>query len=211
MSEVAIPAAAAARPRDRPLVLLFRRAWRLARTRIGVALVVLLVGVALIGPFFAPHSPTAFAGAPYTGPGHGTVLGTDNLGRDVLSRFLWGGRSILGLAAAATAIGLVLGTSIGLLAAYSRSRLDDLLMRTMDVILAFPSIVLALVAVSTVGPKLWLIVVVVAVTTLPRVARVTRGAALEIVGRDMCRPPRQWASRVARSCPASCFRTSRGR
>lgn len=165
-------------------MLLFRRAWRLARTRIGVALVVLLVGVALIGPFFAPHSPSAFAGAPYTGPGHGTVLGTDNLGRDVLSRFLWGGRSILGLAAAATAIGLVLGTSIGLLAAYSRSRLDDLLMRTMDVILAFPSIVLALVAVSTVGPKLWLIVVVVAVTTLPRVARVTRGAALEIVGRD---------------------------
>jgi len=185
VSEAVAPGAViAARPRDRPLLLLFRRAWRLARTRVGVALVVFLVGLALIGPFFAPHAPAAFAGAPYTGPGHGTVLGTDNLGRDVLSRFLWGGRSILGLSAAATVIGLVLGTSIGLLAAYSRSRLDDLLMRTMDVILAFPSIVLALVAVSTVGPKLWLLVIVVGVTTLPRVARVTRGAALEIVGRD---------------------------
>ena len=102
----------------------------------------------------------------------------------MLSRFLWGGRSILGLSAAATVIGLVLGVSIGLVAAYSRGFLDDVLMRTMDVILAFPSIVLALVVVSTVGPKLWLIVLVVGLTTMPRVARVTRGASAELVERD---------------------------
>jgi peptide/nickel transport system permease protein len=74
--------------------------------------------------------------------------------------------------------------AIGLFAAYSRGRLDDVVMRLMDVILAFPSIVLALVAVATVGPKLWLIVLVVGFTTMPRVARVTRGASLEIVERD---------------------------
>src|SRR5207237_3535942 len=106
---------------------------------------------------------------------------------DVLSPFLWGGRSILGLSAAATAIGLVLGVSIGLVSAYSRGLLDDVLMRIMDVILAFPSIVLALVAVATVGPKLWLIVLVVGFTTSPRVARDTRGAALEVVERDFVR------------------------
>jgi peptide/nickel transport system permease protein len=165
-------------------VLLLRRAWRLWRTRIGVLLVLLLVGTALIGPLFAPHDPTAFAGIPNAKPSAGALLGTDNLGRDILSRFLWGGRSILGLAAAATAIGLLLGVSVGLTAAYSRSRLDDVLMRAMDIILAFPSIVLALVAVATVGPKLWLIVIVVGLTTMPRVARVTRGASLEIVERD---------------------------
>jgi len=179
------PIAALVRRRQtRPLTLLLRRSLRQRRTQIGVTLVLLLVGTAVIGPLFAPHPPAAFAGAPYAHPSSGALLGTDNLGRDVLSRFLWGGRSILGLSAAATAIGLLLGVSIGLLAAYSRGLLDDILMRGMDVILAFPSIVLALVAVATVGPKLWLLVLVVGLTTMPRVARVTRGASLEIVERD---------------------------
>jgi peptide/nickel transport system permease protein len=185
-STAGLPALAArkGRFRDRPLVLLTRRSWRLGRTRVGVVLVLLLFGVAVIGPLFAPHDPAGFAGAPFSHPTRNALLGTDNLGRDILSRFLWGGRSILGLSVAATAIGLALGLLIGLTAAYARSLLDDVLMRVMDVILAFPSIVLALVAVATVGPKLWLIVLVVGLTTMPRVARVTRGASLEIVERD---------------------------
>jgi peptide/nickel transport system permease protein len=192
MTEPAVPTAAPVEPVEiaptvavqRPLVLLFRRAWRLARTKFGVALVLLLVLLALIGPYVTPHSPTEFVDAPYAHHSGHAALGTDNLGRDVLSRFLAGGRSILGLAAAATAIGLALGVLVGLVAAYSRSLLDDVLMRIMDVILAFPSIVLALVAVATVGPKLWLIVLAVGITTMPRVARITRGAAAEMVERD---------------------------
>ncbi|HXY17315.1 MAG TPA: ABC transporter permease [Gaiellaceae bacterium] len=184
-AETAVHAGAAFQ--RRPLVLLFRRAWRQGRTRIGVFLVLLLVGTALIGPLFAPHSPSEFVGLPNGGPSSAAKLGTDNLGRDILSRFLWGGRSILGLSVAATAIGLVFGVTIGLVAAYSRSILDDVLMRAMDVILAFPSIVLALVAVATVGPKLWLIVLTVGITTAPRVARVTRGASLDVVERDFVR------------------------
>ena len=185
-SAAAAPPVALAPPpvRRRPLTLLLRRAWHQHRTKVGVLLVVLLAGTALIGPLFAPHDPAAFSGAPYAHPGGSTPLGTDNLGRDVLSRFLWGGRSILGLSAAATLIGLVLGVAVGLFAAYSRSILDDVLMRLMDVILAFPSIVLALVVVATIGPKLWLLVLVVGLTTMPRVARVTRGASAEIVERD---------------------------
>ena len=168
----------------RPVVLLARRAWRQDRTKIGSALVCLLIGVALIGPVFAPHSPTEFVAAPFAPPSGAATLGGDYLGRDVLSRFLWGGRSVLGLSLAATAIGLVLGSLIGLVAAYARSVFDDVLMRGMDVILAFPSIVLALVAVATVGPELWLLVLAVGLTTTPRVARVTRGASVEIVERD---------------------------
>jgi peptide/nickel transport system permease protein len=179
----AVPVVSSGR-RQRPVVLLLRRAWRLTRTKVGVALVLLLVGIALLGPLFAPYAPDAFVDVPFAGPSHAARLGTDGLGRDVLTRFLWGGRSILALSAAATAIGLALGVSVGLSAAYSRGRLDDVLMRLMDVILAFPSIVLALVAVATVGPKIWLIVLVVGLTTMPRVARVTRGASLEIVERD---------------------------
>ena len=192
MTEPAVPTAAPVEPIEipspvavqRPLVLLFRRAWRLARTKFGVALVLLLVLLALVGPYVTPHSPSEFVDVPYAHPSSQAPLGTDHLGHDVLSRFLAGGRSILGLSAAATAIGLALGGLIGLIAAYSRSFLDDVLMRAMDVILAFPSIVLALVAVATVGPKLWLIVLAVGITTMPRVARITRGAAAEIVERD---------------------------
>jgi peptide/nickel transport system permease protein len=185
MTEAAAPAIAVpvGRP-QRPVILLLRRAWRLTRTKVGVALVLLLIGIALFGPFLAPYSPDEFADVPVAGPSDLARLGTDSLGRDVLSRFLWGGRSILSLSIAATVIGLALGALVGLIAAYSRGRLDDVLMRLMDVILAFPSIVLALVAVATVGPKLWLLVLVVGLTTMPRVARVTRGASLEIVERD---------------------------
>jgi peptide/nickel transport system permease protein len=184
VAPVAPPLSVTAPVQRRPLVLLFRRAWRQLRTRIGVTIVGLLVALALIGPFFAPYSPSEFAAAPYSHPSSAVVLGADNLGRDVLSRFLWGGRSVLGLSIAATLLGLALGVTIGLVAAYSRGLLDDVLMRAMDVILAFPSIVLALVAVATVGPKLWLLVLTVGLTTAPRVARVTRGASLEVVERD---------------------------
>jgi peptide/nickel transport system permease protein len=190
MSEAAAvseaPALTAER-QPRPAVLLLRRSWQQTRTKVGVALVLLLVGVALIGPLFAPHSPSEFVGAPYAHASSAAPLGTDNLGRDVLSRFLWGGRSVLGLALAATAIGLALGVTIGLFAAYSRALADDVLMRAMDVILAFPSLVLALVAVATVGPKLWLLVLVVGITTAPRVSRVTRGSSVDIVERDFVR------------------------
>jgi peptide/nickel transport system permease protein len=188
MTTVAAPGPAVPLPKQRrPWVVLLAGAWRQWRTKIGLALVVLLVGCALIGPFFAPYSPTEFVGAPYEKPSADSPLGTDNLGRDVLSRFLWGGRSILALAVLSTVLGVVLGVAVGLVAAYARNAVDDLLMRAMDVILAFPQIVLALVAVATVGPKLWLLVLVVGFTTAPRVARVVRGAALDVVERDFVR------------------------
>lgn len=171
----------------RPGVALVLGAWGQMRTKVGLALVLLLVGSALIGPLFAPAEPAEFVAAPFAGPSGDALLGTDNLGRDVLSRFLWGGRSVLSLAILSTLIGVSLGVAVGLVAAYARNVLDDVLMRTMDVILAFPQIVLALVAVATVGPKLWLLVLVVGITTAPRVARVVRGAALDVVERDFVR------------------------
>jgi peptide/nickel transport system permease protein len=121
---------------------------------------------------------------PNATPGGKAVLGTDYLGQDVLSRVLYGGRSILVLAVIATALGLIGGTTIGLVAAYSRNALDDTLMRGMDVLMALPQILLALVAVAIVGPHAWVIVVAIALTTVPRIARVARGAAQPVVERD---------------------------
>jgi peptide/nickel transport system permease protein len=163
---------------------LLRRSLRLGRTRIGVALVGMLVLLAIIGPYVAPYGPSTPVGAPNSNPSSKAVLGTDYLGQDVLSRLLYGGRSILIIAVIATALGLVAGTAIGLVAAYSRNALDDVLMRGMDVILAFPQIMLTLVAVAIVGPHAWVIVVAIALTTAPRIARVARGAAQPVVERD---------------------------
>jgi peptide/nickel transport system permease protein len=163
---------------------LLRRALRLWRTRIGVILVGALVLLAILGPYVAPYGPSTPVGAPNSLPGGKALLGTDYLGQDVLSRVLDGGRSILLMAVIATAIGLIVGVVIGLVAAYSRNALDDVLMRGMDVIMAFPQIMLALVAVAIIGPHVWVIVVAIALTTAPRIARVARGAAQPVVERD---------------------------
>ena len=164
---------------------LVTRSLRLWRTRIGASFVLLLVAVAVIGPFVAPHTPSEFVAIPNSPPGGDAgLLGSDYLGQDVLSRFLYGGRGILVMAIVSTAIGLVFGVAIGLVAAYARNALDDVLMRAMDVIMAFPQIMLALVAVSLVGAQTWVIIAAIAVTTAPRVARVARGAAQPVVERD---------------------------
>jgi peptide/nickel transport system permease protein len=141
-------------------------------------------GIALLGPLVAPHGPGDFVGLPNTGPTAAARFGTDHIGQDVWSRFLLGGSEILILATLATLLGLALGATLGMLAAYSRGRWDDVIMRSMDVILAFPQIMLVLVAISTVGPSGWLIVLAVGLTTMPRVARVTRGASQPIVEKD---------------------------
>jgi peptide/nickel transport system permease protein len=160
------------------------RAPRLWRTRLGLVLVAALLLLVIVGPHLAPKSTTAFVGAPFSPPSAGSPLGTDVLGRDVLSRFLAGGRSILFMGALATVFGVGVGAVWGVAAAYGRNWLDGALMRTADVLLAFPQIVLVLLAVATVGPQLWLIVVTVGLSHLPRTARVMRGAAVDVVERD---------------------------
>jgi peptide/nickel transport system permease protein len=170
---------ASGRPRG-----LVRSALGLWRTRVGLLLTGLILLLALAGPFFAPHGAAEFVAVPYSPAGAGLPFGADHLGQDVLSRFLDGGRSVLLLSVLATVLGVGGGVAVGLIAAYARGAVDDVLMRVMDVILAFPQLMLALVAMATVGPKGWLIVLTVGLTTLPRVARVIRGAAVPIVERD---------------------------
>jgi peptide/nickel transport system permease protein len=183
----AIGAVPVARRAHRPL---FLRALRLWRVRVGFAITVALVGVAILGPAFAPFGPKAFAGTPYQPRGGKLWFGADSLGQDVWSRFLDGGRSILLSAALATLLGVGVGVLVGLSAALARRSIDEILMRTIDLLLAFPSILLALVAVATVGPKPWLIVATVAATTMPRTARVIRGAGIEVAERDFVRAAR---------------------
>jgi peptide/nickel transport system permease protein len=154
------------------------------RVRAGLALLGLVVAVAGLGPVLAPHGETDYVGPPNRTGLTGALFGTDHLGQDVWSRFLLGGRSILLFAAIATALGLLVGVAIGLAAALAPKLVDELMMRTVDVLLALPQFLLVLVALTTIGPEPWLIVAAVALTTAPRVARVVRGATGAIAGSD---------------------------
>jgi peptide/nickel transport system permease protein len=181
------PVAAPVPRRQAHWATILRTTLSFGRTRAGVLLLMFIIGVTVIGPVVAPHSATEFVGVPFQGPSSKTPLGTDTLGRDVLSRVLHGGWSVLSLSIAATLIGMGMGVALGLVAGYARQWLDEVLMRLLDVLLAFPTLVFALLAVSIAGPQLWLIVLAVGIGHAPRVARVARGATLEIVGQDYVR------------------------
>jgi len=165
----------------------WRVALRMWRTRIGLLIVALLCALALLGRYVSPYGEVEAVGLPFKASGatrKDTVLGSGNVGHDVLSRFLYGGRPILIAAVLATLLALVLGTTVGLIAAYNRGKLDDVLMRSMDVILALPQIIAALIVISMFGASTTLIILTVGISTVPRIARVVRGAAVSVVERD---------------------------
>jgi peptide/nickel transport system permease protein len=153
------------------------------QARIGLAVTLLVLLLVVVGPFVAPYSPTAQLGIPYSKPGGGFLLGTDNLGRDVLSRLLYGGRKIVLLSVLATLGAYLIGTTLGLMAGYTRSRLDGVVMRGLDVVLSFPAILLLLVLASSLGAGVGTLLVGVIVVNVPGIARVIRSATLEVVGR----------------------------
>jgi peptide/nickel transport system permease protein len=143
-----------------------------------------LLLVAIVGPAFAPDSPTGLIGIPFEGPSREHLLGLDYLGRDGLSRFLNGGRNIIALALIATVLSEIIGSFIGLVSAYARNWLDTVLMRLADILIAIPAIILVLVLVSGSGPSVTLVVIGVMLAHIPRVARLVRGTALEVAMTD---------------------------
>jgi peptide/nickel transport system permease protein len=170
--------AAAARPRRSRS----RLRPRFASTALGTVALVgtgLLVAVALFGPFFAPHSPSDSVGLPYEGRGQ-LLLGADYLGRDVVSRVLWGGRTLVTLAFVSTALAYLGGGIIGLVAGMQRTLVTPVLMRTMDVLLAVPPLLFLLVLTAGLGSGVSVLIVGVAAIQVPGVARVIQSAALEI-------------------------------
>ena len=143
---------------------------------VGLAVLVFVLLVALFGPFVAPHSPARPIGIPYEGPSAEALLGTDFLGRDVLSRVLWGGRSVIALAGLSVLLAYTGGLVVGLAAGYSRGLLDPILMRSADVLLSLPALLFLLVLVTGLGSSRTVLVVGVALIQMPLVARIIRSA-----------------------------------
>jgi peptide/nickel transport system permease protein len=157
---------------------------RTPRGAIGLGMAAAVVLTAIIGPLTAPYASAAPLTAAFGKPSAQFLLGGDFLGRDVLSRVLNGGWVLLVMAACATALGIAGGALAGVSAAYLRGVSDGFIMRVVDVILSFPQVVFALLLLSLLGPKLWLITLAVGVSHAPQVARVLRSATLDISERD---------------------------
>lgn len=153
--------------------------------KIGLVLTIIVLILALGGPLLLPwatgNTATEFVAKPFSPYG---LFGTDNLGRDVFSRFIAGGLTLIVYSVLATALGMILGAIIGMLTAYVGGMFDSVVMRLNDVILAVPQLVFALLAITVLGPQGWVLVTVIGVTHAPRIARVARSATLGVITED---------------------------
>lgn len=147
---------------------------------VGLVLLVFIVALALIGPLVAPHSYTAPIGVPGAGPSTGVPLGTDYLGRDVLSRVLHGGWPVLWLSVITTALTYALGLGVGMIAGFRHSFVDPLLMRTVDVVLSFPPLLLLLLLIVGAGSGTGILIIGIVLVLFPGAARIARTATLEV-------------------------------
>ncbi len=161
------------------IVSIFKRS---RSATLGLILVVIITLIALLAPHIAPHDPLtldmAMRREPPGTPGH--LLGTDNAGRDLLSRIIWGSRISLQVGVVATGLGIILGTVMGLLAGFYGGAVETLLLRLIDILICFPTLLLALAIVAMLGPAIRNVMIAVGVTQAPRFARIVRSSVLSV-------------------------------
>jgi len=181
--QVALPAPTlplAAPTRSTKLQRVWRR-WRNPIGLVGGAVILLTLLVAVCAPLIAPYEPSSQAHRRLLPPGAPYLMGTDELGRDTFSRIVFGARVSLQVGALAVAIALVLGTTLGLLGGFYGGRLDDVLMRVVDIMFAFPGLVLAIVIAGLLGPSRTNAMLAIGVVYAPAFARVVRGSVIAVM------------------------------
>lgn len=158
---------------------------------IGAAVLVLIVAMAVLAPWLAPHDPLEQDLMlqnlpPFWLPGsdHAFPLGTDNLGRDMLSRLIWGARPVLVVMAVGATSSALIGTLLGLLSGYFGGWIDALLSRTIEIFMSFPPMLLAIVLVAVIGPGLNAVILAIVLIGWTRFARVVRGEVLVLREQD---------------------------
>ncbi|HYZ62455.1 MAG TPA: ABC transporter permease [Acetobacteraceae bacterium] len=182
-SAIAAPARPAAR---RSVPEWLRLIGSSAPASVGVLLVLFWVAAALLAPVIAPYPPNApdLKALAYPYPSAQHWLGTDHLGRDILSRLLWGARTVLTVAPIAVAGATALGCLAGLVAGYYRGLADLVITRVCDIVLSFPVIILYMIILAIYGSSAFNIILVVTVTKAPIIARIVRGITLELRNRE---------------------------
>jgi peptide/nickel transport system permease protein len=161
---------------------------RLAKSHLTVAgaiILLVIVFAAMFAPYLSPDDPLEMNPTLLLQPpGADHWLGTDEFGRDILSRVIWGARISLYVGGIAVTIALAIGVSLGLIAGYYGGLLDDVINRLLDIVFAFPTILLALGIVGMLGPSLTNTMIAIGVVYTPQYARLTRGSTLSVKERD---------------------------
>ena len=167
------------------MIEFLKRLLRTPQGAIGCVLVLLVLVVVVLGPMLAPHDPEALSPlARYKGPSAANWLGTDQYGRDILSRLLIGARATVTMAVFATVVGTVIGAVLGTASAFLGGRADEIIMRTIDAVMSIPSLLFALLIVNLLGSSTINALVAVAVAFAPGMARITRSVALAVRKQD---------------------------
>ncbi len=161
---------------------------RLGRNRLavlGLVIMILLVLTAIFAPWLAPyHYETQDLAGAFEPPNRQHLLGTDDFGRDILSRIIYGARISLQVGIFAVSLAMICGGLLGAIAGYYGGRIDGVIMRFMDILLSIPQILLAIAIAAALGPGLLNLTIAVGTAALPTFARVVRGAVLSIVGHE---------------------------
>jgi len=169
-----------------PIILRWLRlARRFPLGAFGFVCIGLIVVMALTAPLVAPYSPTQVGtGLPLDGPSTDHWLGTDQLGRDLFSRLIYGSRVSIIVGVIAVGVAASIGVPVGLVAGYAGGWADVLLMRIVDAVIAFPSLILALAIVATFGTGIEVVMVAIGVALMPQYARIVRAQVLSVKGSD---------------------------
>lgn len=162
------------------LQTVFRRFRRHRLAMVSLVVLIILVGSALLAPWIAPYDPDAIVGTFSGAPCRAFLLGTDQIGRDVLSRLLYAMRISLLVGVMATVISTVIGVVLGLIAGYFGGIADMIIMRFTDMVMSFPYILLVLVAAAIFRPGLWNIILILGFVDWPGIARLVRGNVLSL-------------------------------
>jgi peptide/nickel transport system permease protein len=152
--------------------------------KFGLLVILIYIVVALFAPFIAPYGEAEVFPIPYAPWSSEFVFGTDQIGRDIFSRLIYGARNTVGIAVATTALAFIIGGVLGLAAAIARGWLDQLLSRTVDVLMAIPSLIFALVLLSIFGSTVTNLIIIIAVLDSTRVFRLTRAVSINVVVMD---------------------------
>ncbi|WP_284947324.1 ABC transporter permease [Acidisoma cladoniae] len=151
---------------------------------IGLTVVIIMVAGAILAPVISPYGMADIVGGVWDPWSHKDLLGTDNLGRDLLSRMIWGGRITIFVAAAATLLSFSIGVTLGFIAAVTRGWTEQILSRAVDLVMAVPTLIFALVVLSVLPSAVYVLILVIALLDATRVFRVSRSIAADIVVMD---------------------------
>ncbi len=169
------------RLRQRSVRDTIRKMLRIPLAAFGMVVIVIVIICAIFAPLLAPHDPKAMdLDNMLSGPSWKHLLGADQMGRDTLSRIIYGSRVALVVSLGAVSLGVILGVPIGLISAFFGGKVDEVIMRFMDALVAFPSLILAVGLIAVLGSSLYNVIIAIGIANIPWLARVVRSQALSV-------------------------------